>query len=159
MVHTHRALLAVVSIAAFGTAASFNTAPAVASDSAAEAVEARQTLFKEMGSSMRALGGVARGTVEPDKAVMLRHAQRVTANSRQIAAAFNTDTRRSGLETEARPAIWTSRSDFNAKARALTTASVRLNSAIDSGDMGAFRSALGGVGQSCKDCHDTYRDE
>lgn len=157
MTVSRKTILAIAGIAAFAGAASLNTAPAVANDSAAEAIEARHTLFEQMGDSMKALAGVARGQVEPNKAAMLRHARRIQTNSRRIQTAFALDTRRSGIENDALPAIWTARSDFNSKAQALTTASGRLVSAVDSGEMSQFGAAVGAVGQTCKDCHDTYR--
>lgn len=149
--------IALAGLSALAGGAMVQSTSATAADTAAQAIEERQALLKSMGDSMRPLGAIARGQADADKAVMTRHANNVAAKARGLSAAFTMDTRNSGIASDARPAVWTSRADFNRKAAALVTASGQLQAAANSGDLGSFRSALGAVGQSCKDCHDTYR--
>jgi cytochrome c556 len=61
--------------------------------------------------------------------------------------------------SEAKPGIWTSRADFEAKAAAFAAAATRLNAAAQAGDKAAFAAAWKETGGACKACHDTYRAE
>ncbi len=157
MAYSRKTFIALAGVAAFAGAAIAQSTAATAADNAAQAIAERQALLKSMGDSMRPLGAIARGQADADKAVMTRHANNVAAKARGLAAAFAMDTRSSGIASDALPAIWTSRADFNSKAAALVASSRQLQTAANSGDVGSFRTALGAVGQSCKDCHDTYR--
>lgn len=157
MTISRKMMVALAGVATFAGAAMVQSTAATAADTAAEAIAERQALLKSMGDSMRPLSGIARGRVDADKAVMTRHANNVAAKARGLAASFNKDTRSSGIASDALPAIWTSKADFNRKSAALVTASGRLQAAANAGDVASFRTALGAVGQTCKECHDSYR--
>ena len=157
MAISRKMMVALAGAASFAAAVSVQSTSVTAADSAAQAIEERQALLKSMGDSMRPLAAIARGRAEADKAVMTRHANNVAAKARGLSVAFAMDTRRSGIASDSLPAIWTNKADFDRKAAALVTASRSLQSAANSGDAGAFRSAMGAVGAACKDCHDTYR--
>lgn len=157
MTVSRKMMVALAGIATFAGAAAVQSTAATAADTAAEAIAERQALLKSMGGSMRPMAAIARGQAEADKAVMTRHANNVAAKARGLAASFAMDTRSSGIASDALPAIWTSKADFNRKAAALVTASGRLQTAANSGDVASFSAALGAVGQTCKDCHDSYR--
>jgi len=157
MAFSRKLTLALTGVAALASFAALQSTSATAADTAAQAISERQALLKSMGDSMRPLAAIARGQAEADKAVMTRHANNIAAKARGLSAAFEMDTRSSGIASDALPAIWTSKADFNRKAAALVTASRQMQTAANSGDLASFRAALGAVGQSCKDCHDTYR--
>lgn len=157
MMFSHKSMLAAAGIAAFAGIAAMQSTSVIAADSAAEAIEERQALLKSMGDSMRPMAAIARGRADADKAVIVRHANNVAAKARGISAAFAMDTRGSAIESDALPSIWTSKADFDRKAAALVTAADALKVAANSGDSASFGRALGAVGQSCKDCHDSYR--
>ena len=77
-----------------------------------------------------------------------------------ISEAFARDTHGvAGLTTKARDAIWTSKSDFDAKAADLAKAAADLEAAGKSGDKAAVLKAAGAVGKSCGACHDQFRDK
>lgn len=61
--------------------------------------------------------------------------------------------------SEARPAIWQNRADFDARAAALGAAATKLNEAARAGDKEAFAAAFREAGGACKGCHDLYRAE
>ncbi len=157
MMFSYKSMFAAAGIAAFAGIAAMQSTSVIAADNAAKAIEERQALLKSMGDSMRPMAAIARGRADADKAVMVRHANNVAAKARDLSAAFALDTRSSGIENDALPAIWTSKADFNRKAAALVTASNALRVAANSGDTSSFGRALGAVGQTCKDCHDSYR--
>ena len=150
---------AMAGLLALGTVISLQTAAATAGASAADTVKARQQVLKSLEANMKPLAAIARGRADADKAVMVKHARNIAAYARKIEPSFATDTSKSGVATEAKASIWSSRADFNKKAAALVTSSNGLVAAANSGDVGKFRSSLMAVGQSCKDCHNTYRSK
>lgn len=64
-----------------------------------------------------------------------------------------------GVETEALPAIWANRAEFDAALAKLTTGSAALQAAVQAGDMAAVRTAMTEVSGSCKACHDRFREK
>ena len=62
-----------------------------------------------------------------------------------------------GLPSRARPAVWTDRAGFQAKAGDFTIAAKALAAAAAADDKPAFDAALASVGASCKGCHDSYQ--
>jgi cytochrome c556 len=62
-----------------------------------------------------------------------------------------------GEGTRALPAIWEDRADFRSKLEGLQAAASGLREAAEEGDMEAVGAALQEVGQTCRDCHTTYR--
>lgn len=62
-----------------------------------------------------------------------------------------------GIEMAAKPEIWTQPEDFATKVSDFQAAVANLTAA--SGDPAAIPAAFGGVGKTCKSCHDTYKEE
>jgi cytochrome c556 len=63
-----------------------------------------------------------------------------------------------GIEkTRAKADIWSNWADFEAKIKAFDDASGVLTNAVATNDPAAIKTALGGVGQACKACHEAYR--
>jgi cytochrome c556 len=70
-------------------------------------------------------------------------------------ALFSNNTR--GVASRAKPAVWTDRAGFQAKAGDFATATKALAAAAATDDKPAFDAALASVKASCKGCHDTYQ--
>lgn len=64
-----------------------------------------------------------------------------------------------GGESRARPEIWTSRADFEAKAGALRTAATGLLQRAQAGDRPGFMVQVDAVEAACNACHTAYRSE
>ncbi len=62
-----------------------------------------------------------------------------------------------GGNTRAKPEIWKERAKFDAAAVKLQQEVAKLNAAAKTGSLDAIKGAVGGVGQSCKGCHDDYQ--
>ena len=60
---------------------------------------------------------------------------------------------------EALPAIWEQPKDFAERLDEFHSAAEAFKNAAASGDPAMIGSAIGALGQSCKDCHDSYREE
>ncbi|MCC2607353.1 c-type cytochrome [Planctobacterium marinum] len=138
---------------------------AIAEEEAASVKEARnalkfrQSLFQLIRSNMGDLGAMAKGVKPFDAAVMEKNGMRLEQLSLMIADYLATDTREHKLETDALDKIWEEPDNFNEKIQALTTAAQRLQAVAKAGDESQFRSAIGGVGKSCKGCHDVFKAE
>jgi cytochrome c556 len=57
----------------------------------------------------------------------------------------------------AKPAVWSDRAGFEAKAAAYAAAATRLADAAKVGDKAAFAGAWGEVRTACGSCHDSYK--
>ncbi|HYC41839.1 MAG TPA: cytochrome c, partial [Noviherbaspirillum sp.] len=61
--------------------------------------------------------------------------------------------------SKAKPEIWKEQDKFKAGAEKMQQEVAKLSTAAKSGDLNAVKSAFGNVGQSCKSCHDNYRNK
>ena len=59
--------------------------------------------------------------------------------------------------TKAKPEIWKEWAKFKAEQTKLQGEAPKLLAAAKANDVKALQAALGGVGGSCKSCHDAYR--
>jgi len=59
--------------------------------------------------------------------------------------------------TRARAEIWTSKTDFDAKAAAFQAAAAEMALAAESGDKEAFAQKWRATGATCSACHDLYQ--
>lgn len=62
-------------------------------------------------------------------------------------------------DTRAKPEIYQNMAKFNEGAEAMQQAMAKLVAAAKSRDEAAVKSAFGGVGKSCKGCHDDFRKD
>ena len=62
-----------------------------------------------------------------------------------------------GVVSRAKPAIWTDRAGFNAKAQAFIDATKALSAAAAADNKPGFDAALASIGAACKGCHESYQ--
>ena len=122
-----------------------------------EQADARQANMKEMGKSMKIIGGAAKsGTIGDDVPAA---AAKVAELSKQLGTWFpkGTGDGDPGItKSNALAGIWTNPDDFAAKVKALADAAPGLIPAAASKDIDKFRAAVEPVGASCKSCHKAY---
>lgn len=123
-----------------------------------QAVKARQGQFNLMALNIGVLGGMAKGEVEYDAATAQAAADNlVTVSMIHQGAMWPAGTDNMSIDgTRAEPAIWNNIDDVMAKWAAFGTAAKAMQGAAGGGLEG-LRPAMGGLGGSCKGCHDTYR--
>ena len=123
----------------------------------ADPISQRQDLLKAMGDSFRDIRGqLEEGT--PDFAVISSNAQTIRTNAALIIDLFPAGTGvDSGADTEALETIWQDPETFAAAHERLMTASDGMVTAAASGDPAMVEAAVGDLGSSCKNCHDTFR--
>lgn len=124
-----------------------------------DALEFRQSVFKLVKSNVGALGGMARGKIPFDAAVVEKNATRLTQLSKMVPDYFALNTSKFSLETEALPKIWANMDDFTSKANNFHMASKALLEAAKTGEEGTSKKAIGDLFKTCKSCHDEYKQD
>ncbi len=128
---------------------------AVAQDNMA-VIEARKEALKRAGASMKAIQGFVRegsGSAEDvQKAVAV-----LVEVSGGMPTWFPEGTAQGVGKSEALPAIWQNRADFDKKVVAFQTEAKNFVPIAAGGDRAAIGKQLGAVGGTCKACHDSYK--
>jgi cytochrome c556 len=115
----------------------------------------RQDLMKGIGRSVGTLGGIAKGE-QPYDMETVRDALTTINTNIQAFPDYFPEGSESGLETEAKPDIWSKKDDFHAKARELEDVSSSLLADLPS-DRQGVQQAVQAIGPVCGDCHESYR--
>lgn len=121
-----------------------------------DAIAYRQSVFKMVFWNFGPMGAMVRGQRPFDAAEFERRALRVANLSNQALEGFpeGSDT---GAPTDALPAIWTNRADFEAKMLNWRREARALYEVARSGDEAAIRTQFQATAAACKACHDVYR--
>jgi cytochrome c556 len=120
-----------------------------------DAVKYRQSTFTVMATHFARVGAVVKGEKPYDKAAVEADVAIVETMAKLPWHAFVP-----GSETansKAKPEIWSEQDKFKAAAEKTNGEVGKLSAAAKSGELNAIKAAFGGVGQSCKACHDDFR--
>jgi cytochrome c556 len=101
---------------------------------------------------------MAQGRVPFDAKAAADNAAIVASLSRLPFTAFGEGTNK-GMPHRAVPDIWTNAAKFKAGADDMASEAAKLDAAAKTGNLDAIKAAVGGVGKSCKTCHDDFRAE
>lgn len=121
-----------------------------------DAVKYRQAAFQVMGTHVQRLGALAKGEAPFDKASAEANALIVELLSKQLAQAFPPGS--DMAPSKAKPEVWQEAAQFKAHSDQLQATSTKLTAAARSGDASAFKTAFNAMAQTCKACHDGYRN-
>lgn len=147
-----------IALAAAATAFAF-AAPASAQFAKPEdAIKYRQATFTVMAAHFGRIGAMANGRVPFDAKVAAENAEIVSAMAKLPWAAFGPGTDQ-GLPNRSKPEIWREGDKFKAASDKMVAEVAKLDAAAKSGNLDQLKAAFGGVGQTCKACHDAYRTE
>ena len=122
------------------------------------AIAYRQAGYTMLGWNFGPMAQMVRGKAPFDQAAFARHAERVAFLAPQLLEGFPTGSA-SGAPTEAKPEIWSDRAGFEAKMDALVEESRTLAEVARGGDEAAMKAQFGKTAETCKACHDAYREE
>ena len=134
---------------------SISTTP-VDRETALRLMDERHENMEEIGDSMKRITRELKDA-EPDLARVREEAATVAGLAPQIPSWFPAGSGPDVGETEALAEIWRKPDDFAAKAQAMEEAALAFQAAAQGTDLAAIRAAQGGLGKSCKACHDLYR--
>jgi len=124
-----------------------------------EQIEMRQTQLKKFGKAFKAMNDELKSS-SPDVAAIQAAAATLPVESAGMEDWFPAGSGpESGVKTDALPAIWENRADFDEKIVKFKAASDVLVAASATGDLTAIGDAFGMTGGTCKSCHDTYRKD
>ena len=146
-------------LAATGLAAALTCLPAAAQFQKPEdAIKYRQSAFTVMAAHMGRIGAMAQGRVPFDAKAAADNAVIVSTMARLPFTAFGEGTDK-GMPNRAKPEIWKDSAKFKAATDKMVAEIGKLETAAKSGNLDAIKAAMGGVGGSCKGCHDDFRAE
>lgn len=129
----------------------------VRADNTADAIATRQAIMKSFGAHF---GGIKAAALAGNGKAVAGHATAINALSKVLGNFFPKGSgAEAGIETRARPAIWSDRAGFDAVIAALGTQTAKLiDIAKGGGDSGAMMAQFGQVGKQGRGtCHRTYR--
>ena len=117
-------------------------------------VDYRHYAMEAVGAHMQAIVKILRQEVPHSEHLSL-HANAIADMARIAPDLFPEGSQ----GREALPAIWEQPKDFAERLDEFHSAAEAFKNAAASGDPAMIGSAIGALGQSCKDCHDSYREE
>ncbi len=121
---------------------------------AEDAIKYRQSALFLMGQHFSSLGAMANGRAEFNADVAKQNAQVL-----QTLAALPWQAFGAGTEGgKAKPEIWKEKAKFDEAAQNYETEMGKLVAAAKTGDLAQLKSAFGPAAQTCKACHDAFRN-
>ncbi|MDQ0345609.1 c-type cytochrome [Ancylobacter vacuolatus] len=128
---------------------------ATSAPAGADVIKERQALLKQFGDATKPIGGMLRGSVPFDLAQVQAALDLYVTDAKVLPTLFPAG---SGTgDTEALPAIWTNKADFDARFAKLGTDAAAARAAIT--DEARFKASFPGVVRNCGGCHDNYRQK
>lgn len=122
-----------------------------------DAVKYRKSAFAVMGVHFARIGAVVKGEKPFDKATVANDAAIVEMMSKLPWQAFPAGS--DVPESKAKPEIWKEQDKFKAGSEKMQADVAKLSAAAKSGDLNQIKTAFGAAGQTCKSCHDNFRDK
>ena len=122
-----------------------------------DAIRYRKASFTVMAHHFSQIGAVVKGEKPFNATEVAAHAALVESLSKLPWTAF-TPGSDSG-DTRAKAEIWKEAEKFQAGAEKLQAEAAKHSAAAKTGDLGQIKAAFGAAGQSCKGCHDNYRNK
>jgi len=148
MKHTLPALLLAAS-------ATLLSAPASAQFAKSEdAIKYRQSALFLMGQHFGRLGAMANGRAPFDAKVAQENAAVLETVAKLPWAAFGDGTEGG----KAKPEVWKEKAKFTEHAGNVQAEVVKLAAAAQTGDLAQLKAAFGPASQTCKACHDAFRN-
>jgi cytochrome c556 len=149
----------VLAASGLGLVAALTALPAAAQYRNAEAaIKYRQSAMYLQNNHMGRLFAMIKGDVPFDAKAAADNIEIVALlNSRVQFAAFIDGSDKGN--TKAKPEIWAEKDKFNAAVAKSQEDVLKLAAAGKTGNLDQIKAAAGAVGQSCKACHDAYRNQ
>jgi cytochrome c556 len=117
-------------------------------------IEDRQAAMKQNGKSIGPLAAILKGQAPYDAAVVKTNADIIRQDFVKAFASFPAGSEKGPPETYAKPEIWSDADGFKA---AQDQALKAVEALAATTDEAGFKTALVGLGDACKNCHEKYR--
>ncbi|HZF80332.1 MAG TPA: cytochrome c [Rubrivivax sp.] len=125
---------------------------------AEDAVKYRKAAFTLMGAHFGRIGAMAQGRVPFDGAAAAANADLVVALSNLPYAGFIEGTQNTD-KGGAKANIWTERAKFDEGAKKMQDEVTKLAAAARTNNLDNVKAAFGNAANTCKSCHDSYRNQ
>lgn len=150
----NRSILAALAV----TAAAMSMPAAAQFQKPEDAVKYRQSAMFVMANHFGRVGAMVQGRAPYDAAAATANLEVVATMSRLPFVGFVEGTA-STEKGKAKANIWTERAKFDEGARKMQEEITKLLAAARTNNLDNLKAAFGPVGQSCKACHDDYRNQ
>ena len=121
-----------------------------------DAIRYRQSALNLIGNHTVRIGAVVKGDKPFNAAEVQQSAALIETLSKLPWEAFGPGTEQGG-NTKAKPDIWKDPAKFKQAAENMQAEAAKLSAAAKSGNLDQVKAAFGGLGKSCKACHDDFR--
>lgn len=121
-----------------------------------DVIKYRQAVMETMAGHMVAITMIFGGQIDA-QSHLAGHVDAVAAASTELAHMFPAGS--DVGKTDALPLIWQEGNRFEEASEAAVQATTQLREAVDSGERAAIGRAIKATGDSCKGCHDRYRQK
>jgi cytochrome c556 len=123
-----------------------------------DAVKYRQSALSVMGTHFGRLGAMANGKVPFDAKAAADNAQLVAVMARLPWAGFGPGTDKDP-RSKAKSEIWTEQAKFKAESDKLVVEADKLAAATKTGNLDALKTSFAATADTCKSCHDAFRNK
>ncbi|MGH8803836.1 MAG: c-type cytochrome [Polaromonas sp.] len=123
-----------------------------------DAIKYRQSAMFVMSQHVARIGAMTSGKAPFDATVAADNAAIVADMSKLPWAGFVPGTD-SGGNTKAKPEIWTEPAKFKENNEKLMAETAKLAAAVKTGNLDNLKTAFGATADTCKACHDTFRNK
>ena len=120
-----------------------------------DAVKYRQSALSVMGTHFGRLGAMANGKMPFDAKAAQESADIVVFMSKLPWAGFGAGTEGG----KAKPEVWKEQAKFHDLSGKMEAEVVKLNAAAKTGNLDNLETAFGPAANSCKSCHDSFRNK
>jgi len=147
----------ITSIAFAVSAAAFSASATAQFQKPTDAVKYRQAAYTVIGVHTQRISAMLKGDAPFDKASIEANAAVIESLARQLTTAFPAGSDSSN--SKAKPDVWEDPAHFKSKMDDFLAAAAKLSATTRSTtDLSTLRTSFGSLTQSCKACHDSYRN-
>ena len=152
MLETSRRVRSVIA----GLAVSVVVAGAAIAAASTDIIKTRQQGLKDMGAAAKVIRDELKGT--PDLEKIKDASAKIQKTADEMANWFPSGSGpEAGVNTAAKPDIWSDPDGFSSARKALVEQSAKLAEAAKSGDAQAVGASFKNVGKSCGGCHEKFK--
>jgi len=123
-----------------------------------DAIKYRQSALSVMGTHFSRIGAMANGKSPFDAKVAADNAAIVADMAKLPWAGFGPGTDKGG-NTKAKPEIWTEQAKFKESNEKLVLETAKLATAAKTGNLDTLKTAFAATADTCKACHDNFRNK